>query len=343
VSTANTIPGLVSVVIPVFNRPAMLVEAVESVLGQSYRPLEIIVVDDGSTDDTPAAVAGLERANPEIVRSIRRSNGGPGAARESGRSVARGEFLQFLDSDDLLLPRKLELQVEALRSVGHTATCYGKTKCIRADGTVEESTRRTGEQLDSIFPAILTQRLWITATPLYLSRVCELAGGWAPLRLDEDWEFETRVGCVEPRLVFVPETICVHRDHDGARAGGGNPLDGGRLRQQAEAQLRIYATLVAANRPLPAFEARTIARRWFFLARRCAVVGSGEDASRLLFAARKALRMGSVTGGFDMAFFRGLARLFGWRAAGRAASAVDRWRVSRQPSRAAFVGSAEGR
>src|SRR4051795_5577813 len=96
--------GIVSTIIPVFNRPAMLREAVASVLAQTYRPIEIIIVDDSSTDDTPVVIDELAARHPE-VRGIRRPNGGPGLARESGRGEARGEFIQYLDSDDLLMPR----------------------------------------------------------------------------------------------------------------------------------------------------------------------------------------------------------------------------------------------
>src|SRR5689334_3698307 len=94
----------------------MLREAVGSVLAQTWRPIEIIIVDDGSTDEeTPAAIRELASQHDEI-RGTRIENGGPGAAREAGRQLARGEFIQYLDSDDLLLPRKFELQVAALRS-----------------------------------------------------------------------------------------------------------------------------------------------------------------------------------------------------------------------------------
>src|SRR4051812_13992958 len=93
---------LVSTIIPVFNRPAMLREAVTSVLSQTYRPIEVIIVDDGSTDDdTPRAIAELAERHPD-VRGIRRTNGGPGLAREAGRGESRGDFIQYLDSDDLL-------------------------------------------------------------------------------------------------------------------------------------------------------------------------------------------------------------------------------------------------
>src|SRR5262252_6578455 len=121
------VEGLVSTVIPVHNRPLLLREAVASVLAQTYRPIEVIVVDDGSTDETGREAEALADAHSE-VRAIHRQNGGPGAARETGRLVARGEFIQYLDSDDVLLPTKFELQVAGLRQYGDCAISYGKTR-----------------------------------------------------------------------------------------------------------------------------------------------------------------------------------------------------------------------
>src|SRR5262245_61901471 len=109
-----SVEGLVSTIIPVHNRPSLLREAVASVLAQIYRPIEVIVVNDGSNDETGWEAETLAKRHPE-VRAIHRENGGPGAARETGRLAARGEFIQYLDSDDLLLPNKFDLQVAGLR------------------------------------------------------------------------------------------------------------------------------------------------------------------------------------------------------------------------------------
>ena len=107
--------NLVSTIIPVYNRSAMLREAVASVLAQSWRPIEIIIVDDGSSDDTVHVAEDMKSQHPEITHVLRQKNAGPGVARQTGLNVARGEFVQFLDSDDLLLPSKFELQISGLR------------------------------------------------------------------------------------------------------------------------------------------------------------------------------------------------------------------------------------
>ena len=100
---------LVSVIIPTFNRATMVVEAVDSVLAQSYQPLEIIVVDDGSTDDTAVRLSGYG----ERIKVIRRPlNRGVSAARNCGIRQSCGHYLALLDSDDLWLPDKIERQMD---------------------------------------------------------------------------------------------------------------------------------------------------------------------------------------------------------------------------------------
>ena len=107
----NRHPGLVSVVIPTYNRSAICRAAVESVLAQTYPNVEVIVVDDGSTDDTRDAIA---RVNSR-VQVIWQHNAGVSAARNTGMAAARGEYIAFLDSDDRWLPWKLEAQMAVLR------------------------------------------------------------------------------------------------------------------------------------------------------------------------------------------------------------------------------------
>jgi glycosyltransferase involved in cell wall biosynthesis len=100
---------LVSVIIPVYNCERFLAEAIESVLAQTYRPLEIIVVDDGSTDQS----ANIARSYKEI-QYIYQPNQGAAVARNTGLAAAQGELIAFLDADDVWLPNKLKVQVEYL-------------------------------------------------------------------------------------------------------------------------------------------------------------------------------------------------------------------------------------
>jgi glycosyltransferase involved in cell wall biosynthesis len=124
-SSSRRDPELVSTIIPVHNRARLLREAVASVLAQTYRPIEIVIVDDGSTDDTAAVADELARSSPETIVVIHQPNGGPGAARQRGLERARGSFIQFLDSDDLLLPGKFTAQVGALRRQPDCQISYG--------------------------------------------------------------------------------------------------------------------------------------------------------------------------------------------------------------------------
>ena len=102
---------LVTVIVPAWNAGSYIAETVESVLGQTHQRWELIVVDDGSTDDT------AERLRPyrASLRYLRQENAGPGAARNTGLSAARGDYIAFLDADDLWLPEKLAVQLAVAR------------------------------------------------------------------------------------------------------------------------------------------------------------------------------------------------------------------------------------
>jgi glycosyltransferase involved in cell wall biosynthesis len=102
--------SLISVVIPAFNAEAFLAEAIDSVLAQDHDPVEVIVVDDGSTDRTAAIASSYP------VRCLRQANGGQAAARNAGVAAARGSFISFLDADDLWRPSKLSTEIAHLDS-----------------------------------------------------------------------------------------------------------------------------------------------------------------------------------------------------------------------------------
>src|SRR5215469_9413426 len=112
--------SLVSVIIPTFNRGDLICRAVDSALQQTYPNLQVIVVDDGSTDRT---LHRLRRYGSQI-QVISQANAGPSAARNRGIQAAKGELIAFLDSDDLWLPAKIERQVALLQKAGaHVPGC----------------------------------------------------------------------------------------------------------------------------------------------------------------------------------------------------------------------------
>ena len=128
---------LVSVVIPVFNGERFLREAVQSVLDQKYSPVEIIVVDDGSTDGTSAVARSLG----ETVRYLHQTNQGPAAARNRGIEHAQGSLIAFADADDLWPPEKLELQLPYLINDTAIEIVMGRIQQVRLSKTVNGQTQ----------------------------------------------------------------------------------------------------------------------------------------------------------------------------------------------------------
>jgi glycosyltransferase involved in cell wall biosynthesis len=132
---------VVSVIIPCYNQGHFLTEAIESALGQTYSRVEIVVVDDGSTDATSSIANSYKD-----VAYVRQENQGLARARNRGLRGSAGECVVFLDSDDRLRPRAVEVGVGALKRSPGAAFCYGWSDFIAADGTfLAQSPRRTVE------------------------------------------------------------------------------------------------------------------------------------------------------------------------------------------------------
>jgi glycosyltransferase involved in cell wall biosynthesis len=317
------IDGLVSTIIPVFNRPAMVREAIASVLAQDYRPIEIVVVDDGSTDDTPEAVEALQSSHPEIRLVRRPKSGGPGAARESGRLAARGSYIQYLDSDDLLLPGKFTAQVRGLAAHPECGVAYGKTRHYWiGDQPKDIAWKRTGESIPAMFPAFLQSRWWATSTPLFRREVVDRAGPWLPLINEEDWEYDCRIAAFGTRLHYTAEFVSDQRAHsiDPLSANGGK--DPGKLMSRAIAHERIFGHAATAGISPETPEMRHFSRGLFLLARQCGAAGLSEQAATLFGLAREASTETRARG-LDFRIYRAAAGIIGWRGAAHVAGRLD--------------------
>lgn len=211
---------LVSVVIPLFNRRDYIVGTIESVLAQRHRDVEVLVVDDGSTDGSADLVAATFGERVRLVRQPQ--NVGRSAARNLGWEMARGDLVAFLDSDDLWLPDKLSRQVDHFRdpSVVLVHCWVGK---IDAEGKPLE---RDAELLAQEFARALERgydyggitetwsRLY-TSAAVVRREALQASGGFDPrLSNFEDWDVLWRIA-KGGRVVTVAEPLVLHRTHPG--------------------------------------------------------------------------------------------------------------------------------
>jgi glycosyltransferase involved in cell wall biosynthesis len=201
----------ISVIIPTYNYGHFVREAIDSALAQSYPALEVIVIDDGSTDDTPQILAGYG----DRIRAIRQDNQGVGTARNVGIAAARGEYIAFLDSDDIWKPEKLEREI----ALFDADPSLGMVHCGA------ESFDNTGKTLSVLMSGmegwvaselLRLDREVITAPgsgTLVPKRVAEEIGGFdTRLQPSEDWDFCYRIA-VHYRVGFVPAVLVRYRLH----------------------------------------------------------------------------------------------------------------------------------
>lgn len=316
-------PGLVSTIIPVYNRASMIDQAVESVLAQTYRLIEIILVDDGSTDgETPGHLDSLAQNHKDIIRVFHQDNGGPGLARETGRQAARGEFIQYLDSDDWLLPTKFELQADALRRRADCGIAYGITRLVDNEGhTLAEPSKSTGERHDYLFPLLLKDRWWHTSTPLYRQSLSDAAGAW-PKQRPEDWDLEARMGALRPKLAYCDEVVSCHRDHDSAeRVTRGDQL--AYLKDEAWFLPRLYRCARRAGVEHDSDEMEQFSRWAFMRARHLGMLGEPGLASELMALSEQSAQQKR----FSMKAVKLMAKTIGWKATGRISHWHDRLRA----------------
>jgi len=301
------VENLVSTIIPTFNRPQMLQEAVASVLAQTWRAIEIIISDDGSTDETPALGRALEKEHPGVIRYIWNNNRGAGPAREAGRLLARGEFIQYLDSDDTLWPRKFEVQIQALRQKPECGAAYGWIRLCPEDGLpIEKPHKWSGRELPTLFPRLLADRWWNTDCPLFRRSVCDAVGPWSDLRYSQDWEYDGRVGALGTRLVHCKEFVCDQRHHSENRQTMGrwlDPVDRVRFFNS------LYDSAMKAGVTQEDSELLHFSRWMFLNARESGILGDALSAKQLINLAVQA----NIGASIAIKCYLYAANIFGWK------------------------------
>lgn len=220
----DQVPSLVSVIIPAYNRRDLIIETLDSVAAQTYRPIELIVVDDGSTDGTGHAVVAWFQALNDAQRDglslniVRRTNGGQQRARNSGLAEARGEFIQFLDSDDILHPEKISLHVKKLR-VDRSLDCvYSALTSFISDIDWNVSPHPKCAHHGDLVSHLVDNPL-NTNLGLYRRSICDKVGGWnEKINKWTDVEFVLRIIQSGGKVGHVPGVYVGFRDHAEPRA-----------------------------------------------------------------------------------------------------------------------------
>lgn len=214
---------LVSVVVPSYNHAPFVEQALRSVYAQSYRAIELVVVDDGSTDGSPAIIERCLRDSPFPHRFVVQANGGAPAAINEGLRQARGAFVNLLNSDDLFEPERIARMVDA---VAGTDSDWGFSAIRIVDGEGELADpfldRRAYDLLrsvhsvpfrDSVGFSLLAENAAVSSGNLFFSlRLATALNGFRDYRFNHDWDFGLRaIRRAEP--VFVAEALYRYRLH----------------------------------------------------------------------------------------------------------------------------------
>jgi glycosyltransferase involved in cell wall biosynthesis len=292
--SADCEPGLVSVVVPTYNRARLLVETLDSVRAQTYRPIELLVVDDGSTDGTRRTLRRWRRNctgdDGLKVRCCLQQNRGVSAAINLGLIRSRGEYVQVLGSDDLLHPDKLTLQAARLRGEPALDLVYSCSGVFRGEPDWQGEPR-VGRPTDDALRDYLLCPAWSAESPLY-RRAAAVANG--PVAEDVtkwvDWEYNIRLVARRPAVGHVRGVLSLVREHDEGRIADTTFTAPG-LRGMLRAVQRVERTLRATGHG-HGWMRRALASRYLLIVD-CACDAGLSGTAREAFRCGMALRGGA--------------------------------------------------
>jgi GT2 family glycosyltransferase len=199
---------LISAIVPTWNAADFLPEALESIRAQAYSPLEIIVVDDGSTDHTARLVQGWS-----AVRYLHQENQGPSVARNAGIDAARGEFLAFLDADDLWTPNHLNCLLLPLLADPRAHFAWGASRVLNR--SIASDGRVRWEVLHDSQPQFLI------GSGLYRRSAFDAVGRFDPvLRFAEDVDWIAASRQLGVAHVQISDLVLIYRKHEGGMTSG---------------------------------------------------------------------------------------------------------------------------
>lgn len=273
---------LVSVVIPVFNGAPFVAKAVESIRAQGVPEVEVLVVDDGSTDGTQAVLEELERKAG--IRWFQQDHGGPARSRNRGIAEASGEFVALLDCDDVWLPGKLEAQLAVMRRRPEVGLVHTDFEVVREDGSVEERVHAR-HSAESLVRAFAGGHVALPSTLLVRRAVLERVGALDPdLYGSEDSDLTIRLyaaagfECIDRVLVRKLQRGHGYRDM---------AFDEATHRERVLTSRRRFLERLEGRGALTAEQRTALDREWanyFLLAGRLAELTGRRGEARRLYA-----------------------------------------------------------
>lgn len=219
----------VSVVVPTYNRSAFLRQAIQSVMDQTCQDIEILVVDDGSIDDTASVITGF---GDQRIVYIHQENTGRSAARNRGLAQARGEYVAFLDDDDFYLPNKLAIQAAYLDSHGEIGLVAGGAQIIGADSTLVRTWETWKDCPQLILPICLYACPLLTCSVLLRRSWLAALDHWFDPQMDraEDTDFWIRLLAAGCAMTWTPDIVSAYRQHPASSQGDAARYQRGYLR-----------------------------------------------------------------------------------------------------------------
>ncbi|MGA2099310.1 MAG: glycosyltransferase family A protein [Candidatus Acidiferrum sp.] len=210
----------VSAIIPAYNAARFLPTSIESVIRQTYDQWEIVVVDDGSTDDTREVVSSYAHQLGDKLRYVYQPNAGVPAARNTGIRNARGELIALLDADDIWLPSRLERSVVAMDSDPEVGLVHGKFERVSSDGEPIKNllpTFPTQYLSGKISDQIYTRKIHLGCLTVTFRRSCIEKAGWfdETMLVTEDRDLWFRIA-LHYKVAFVDEVIAKYRVSSGS-------------------------------------------------------------------------------------------------------------------------------
>ena len=255
IATNPAVTPLVSVVIPSFNHARFVERALRSVFEQSYRRIELVVIDDGSHDRSPALIESVLRQSPFPHRLVARANRGAATTLNEGIAIAQGSHVQFLNSDDWFAPDRVERMVAAVAGT-HSAWGFSSVEVVDAEGGLLDPMRnRSSWDLrcllgnvpfrETVGSGFITGNVGVSSGNLFFSRsLLEQLGGFHEYRYNHDWDICLRA-LVSSEPVFVPERLYFYRLH----AGNTIAESAGRARAEARIVCTRYLDWACGGSP----------------------------------------------------------------------------------------------